>query len=283
MSKILFFYTILPFYVPMWLKLYYFCKAINITKMPQLSVVIITFNEEKNIGRCIESIQGIADDVVIVDSFSSDATEIISKEFDVNFISRKWEGYSETKNFANSQAKHDWILSLDADEALSEELRKSILKAKEATELKIYKFHRLTNYCGSWIKHCGWYPDTKIRIFDRRISKWEGIIHEKLVINSKQNANLLKGDCLHYSYYSMEQHYVQAQKFTNIAAKELFDKGQTASIIKLMISPAVKFIRDYFINLGFLDGKAGYIVCRISAYATYLKYKKLRDQYSATK
>jgi glycosyltransferase involved in cell wall biosynthesis len=251
--------------------------------MPQLSVIIITFNEEKNIGRCLESIQGIADDVVIVDSFSSDATESISKKYDINFISRKWEGYSETKNFANSQAKHDWILSLDADEALSEELRKSILKAKEEKELKIYKFHRLTNYCGSWIKHCGWYPDTKIRIFDRRITKWEGIIHEKLVINSDQNAILLKGDCLHYSYYSMEQHYMQAQKFTDIAAKELFDKGQTASIIKLMISPAVKFIRDYFINLGFLDGEAGYIVCRISAYATYLKYKKLRDHYSVKK
>lgn len=251
--------------------------------MPQLSVVIITFNEEKNIGRCLESIQGIADDIVIVDSFSKDATEIISKEFDVNFISRKWEGYSATKNFANSQAKYDWILSLDADESLSDELKNSILKAKEGTELKTYKFHRLTNYCGSWIKHCGWYPDTKIRIFDRRITKWEGIIHEKLVINSKQEAILLKGDLHHYSYYSMEQHYMQAQKFTDIAAKELFDNGKRASFFKLVIRPVIKFIRDYFINLGFLDGKAGYIVCRISAYATYLKYKKLRDHYSVKK
>lgn len=248
--------------------------------MPQLSVVIITFNEEKNIGRCLESIQGIADDVVILDSFSTDATESISKKYNVNFISRKWEGYSASKNFANSQAKYDWILSLDADEALSEELKKSILKAKEGTELKTYKFHRLTNYCGSWIKHCGWYPDTKIRIFDRRITKWEGIIHEKLVIDSKQEAILLNGDCLHYSYYTIEQHLLQVDKFSTLAAQNLFEKGKKASVLQLWLSPIVKFISDYLIKLGFLDGAAGFTICKISARHSYLKYKKLRGLYS---
>lgn len=276
MSKNLFFYTILPFYVPMWLKLYYFCKAINIIKMPQLSVVIITFNEEKNIGRCLESIQGIADDVVIVDSFSTDATESISKKYNVNFISKKWEGYSASKNFANSEAKYDWILSLDADEALSEELKKSILKAKEGKELKTYKFHRLTNYCGSWIKHCGWYPDTKIRIFDRGITKWEGIIHEKLVIDSKQEAILLNGDLLHYSYYSTEQHYAQTEKFSTLAAQNMFEQGKKANGLKQYFSPFFKFIQSYFIQLGILDGYYGFVVCKISAYSTFLKYSKLK-------
>lgn len=243
--------------------------------MPQLSVVIITFNEEKNIGRCLESIQGIADDVVIVDSFSTDATESISKKYNVNFISRKWDGYSATKNFANSQAKYDWVLSLDADEALSEELKKSILKAKEGAELKTYKFHRLTNYCGSWIKHCGWYPDTKIRIFDRRITKWEGIIHEKLVIASNQEAILLNGDCLHYSYYTLEQHLLQIEKFSTLAAQNLFEKGKKTSLLQLLFSPLVKFISDYILKLGILDGAAGFTICKISAKHTYLKYSKL--------
>lgn len=243
--------------------------------MPQLSVVIITFNEEKNIGRCLESIQGIADDVVIVDSFSTDATESISKKHNVNFISRKWEGYSATKNFANTQAKYDWVLSLDADEALSEDLKKSILKAKEGQELKTYKFHRLTNYCGSWIKHCGWYPDTKIRIFDRRITKWEGIIHEKLVIDSKQEVILLNGDCLHYSYYTIEQHLLQIEKFSTLAAQNLFEKSKKTSLLQLWLSPAIKFTSDYFIKLGILDGAAGFTICKISAKHTYLKYSKL--------
>lgn len=245
--------------------------------MPQLSVVIITFNEEKNIARCLESIERIADDVVIVDSFSTDATESISKKYNVNFISRKWEGYSATKNFANAQAKYDWVLSLDADEALSEELKKSILKAKEGQELKTYKFHRLTNYCGSWIKYCGWYPDTKIRIFDRRITKWEGIIHEKLVIDSKQEATLLNGDCLHYSYYTIEQHLLQVDKFSTLAAQNLFEKGKKASLLQLWLSPVVKFISDYFLKLGILDGAAGFTICKISAKHSYLKYKKLRE------
>ncbi|CAN5461856.1 glycosyltransferase family 2 protein [soil metagenome] len=248
--------------------------------MPQLSVVIITFNEDKNIARCLESVQGLADDIVVLDSFSTDKTESICKQFNVNFIQRKWEGYSASKNFANAQAKYDWILSLDADEAPSEELKKSILKAKEGSELKTYKFHRLTNYCGSWIKHCGWYPDTKIRIFDRKITKWEGIIHEKLAIASTEDAILLEGDLLHYSYYSIEQHYAQTENFSTLAAQNMFEKGKKASAFKMYLSPVIKFISDYFIKLGILDGAAGYTICRISAYHSYLKYKKLRALYS---
>ncbi len=245
--------------------------------MPQLSVVIITFNEEKNIGRCLESIQDIADDVVVVDSFSTDTTESICKKYNVNFIQHKWEGYSDTKNFANAQAKFDWVLSLDADEALSEDLKRSILKIKEEKELKTCKFNRLTNYCGSWIKHCGWYPDTKTRIFDRRITKWEGLIHEKLVIDSKQEALLLNGDCLHYSYATTDQHLLQTEKFTTLSAKDLFSKGKKSDFIKLYFSPVIKFIRSYIFQLGILDGYHGFLVCKISAYSTFLKYYKLHQ------
>jgi glycosyltransferase involved in cell wall biosynthesis len=244
--------------------------------MPQLSVVIITFNEELNIKRCLESILAIADDIVVVDSFSTDKTEEICKQYNVKFIQRKWEGYSATKNFANSQAQYDWILSLDADEALSEELKKSILKIKKKAETETYKFNRLTNYCGTWIRHCGWYPDAKIRIFDRNKAKWEGKIHEQL-ITSGSPAILLKGDCLHYSYYTLDQHYRQSDKFSTLSAQSLYERGKKASIIKLWFSPAVKFINDYIFKLGILDGMAGYVICKISAYTTYLKYKKLRE------
>jgi glycosyltransferase involved in cell wall biosynthesis len=243
--------------------------------MPQLSVVIITFNEELNIKRCLDSIQEVADDVVIVDSFSTDKTEEISEKHKVNFIKRKWEGYSETKNFANAQAQFDWILSLDADEALSEELIKSILEIKKDSATGTYKFNRLTNYCGTWIKHCGWYPDTKTRIFDRRTSKWEGKIHEQLITVGP--AILLKGDCLHYSYYTLDQHYKQSDKFSTLSAQSLYEKGKKASLLKLLLSPVVKFLNDYIFKLGFLDGVAGYTICKISAFTTYLKYKKLRE------
>ncbi|MDF2437551.1 MAG: glycosyltransferase family 2 protein [Bacteroidota bacterium] len=244
--------------------------------MPQLSVVIITFNEEKNIGRCLESIQGIADDIVVVDSYSSDETENICRKFNVNFIQREWAGYSDTKNYANAQARYDWILSLDADEALSEELKTSIVEVKKQDAQKVYKFNRLTNYCGKWIRHCGWYPDTKIRIFDRRTTRWEGMIHEKLVV-TEGTPQQLEGDCLHYSYYKIEEHYRQSDKFSTLSAESLYAKGKNASVLKMIFSPAVKFIQCYFFKLGFLDGNAGFTVCKIMSSSTFSKYKKLRE------
>jgi|SRR6218665_2031965 len=248
--------------------------------MPELSVVIITYNEEKNIARCLASVQGIADEIVVVDSFSTDKTEAICKQYNVNFIQRKWQGYSDTKNFANSAASHNWILSLDADEALSDELKQSILKVKQGTELLSCSFNRLTNYCGTWIKHAGWYPDVKIRIFDRRITKWQGTIHEELKIDSNKPVAHLRGDCLHYSYYSVEQHIRQTEKFTTLSAADLFSKNKKAGFVKLYLSPVAKFIQSYFFQLGFLDGYYGYIVCKISARSTYLKYYKLKQLYA---
>lgn len=244
--------------------------------MPQLSVVIITFNEEKNIGRCLESVKNIADDIVVLDSFSTDATTDICKKYSVNLIQRKWESYSASKNFANTKAKYDWVLSLDADEVLSEELKKSILKIKKTTELKTYKFNRLTNYCGTWIRHCGWYPDTKTRIFDRRKIHWQGTIHEDLSEPAHQ-AILLKGDCLHYSYPSVEAHIRQTEKFTTLSAEALFAKGKKTNFIKLYLSPVIKFIQSYVFQLGVLDGYYGFVVCKISAHSTYLKYFKLKQ------
>lgn len=247
--------------------------------MIQLSVVVITLNEERNIGRCLQSVSGIADDIVVVDSGSTDKTEEICLNQGARFIPHPWLGFAETKNFANSQAKFPFILSLDADEALSEELKASILMLREGqSENSTYKMNRLTNYCGKWIKHCGWYPDSKIRLFNRGNARWTGmVIHEKLTTDPGIDVKQLKGDILHYSYYSIAGHITQANLFTDLTAEEAFSKGKNANLAQILCKPPVKFIRDYFFKLGFLDGYYGFIICRISAQATFYKYIKLRQ------
>ena len=247
--------------------------------MTPISVVIITFNEERNISRCLESLKDVADEIVVVDSFSKDKTEAICKEFNVHFVQHAFEGHIEQKNWSITQAKYPHILSLDADEALDETLKKSILEVKNEWKFDGYTLNRLTNYCGKWIHHCGWYPDTKLRLWDSRLGTWGGDNpHDKFVINSN-DAEIahLKGDILHYSYYSLEDHYKQVAYFTDVLAKAQFKKGKKAPLFILLFSPIVKFVKDYFIKLGFLDGRVGFRICRISAFATFTKYKKLRQ------
>ena len=247
--------------------------------MTPISVVIITFNEERNISRCLESLKDVADEIVVVDSFSTDKTEAICKEFNVRFVQHAFEGHIEQKNWSITQAKYPHILSLDADEALDETLKKSILEVKNEWKFDGYTMNRLTNYCGKWIHHCGWYPDTKLRLWDSRLGTWGGDNpHDKFEMNSN-DAEIahLKGDILHYSYYSLEDHYKQVAYFTDVLAKAQFKKGKKAPLFILVFSPIVKFVKDYFIKLGFLDGRVGFRICRISAFATFTKYKKLRQ------
>jgi hypothetical protein len=172
---------------------------------------------------------------------------------------------------------YDHILSIDADEALSDELRRSILEVKEKWISDGYEMNRLTNYCGSWIRHGSWYPDRKLRLFDRRKGSWSGEIHEMIDLNGKKG--FLRGDLLHYSYYSVSEHIRQANHFTDLTAKEAFSRGKKAGMLKVLFSPCIKFIRDYVFLLGFLDGYHGFLVCRVSAWATFLKYAKLRQLY----
>lgn len=240
--------------------------------MTQISVVIITYNESRNIRRAIESALRISDDVVIWDSFSTDATRDICSEYPVRFFQHAWEGYSISKNKANAQAQYNWILSLDADEALDETLEQSILSWKSNVPYPA-SFKRLTNYCGSWIRHCGWYPDIKFRLFDKTTTAWEGVIHERLVDQSGQAVKLLEGDCLHYSYYTPEDHYKQALKFVTIMAQEKVDQGKTTSYSMRYFSAGFKFIQMYLLKGGIWDGRAGYWVCRRSAWAAFMKYK----------
>lgn len=245
--------------------------------MSPLSVVIITFNEERNIERCLLSVQHIADEIVVVDSFSTDKTAEICKRFGVRFITHAFVGHIEQKNWALKQAKYDHFFSLDADEAVSPALAQSILLAKSSWNADTYKMNRLTNYCGNWIQHGSWYPDTKLRLAKRDKVIWGGDNpHDKLISLSPKKTIHLKGDILHYSYYSVEEHYQQQEKFSTIAALALYKRGKKAPFFKMILNPFASIIKDIFIRSGYLDGKAGFTVARISAVSVFWKYKKLR-------
>lgn len=243
-----------------------------------ISAVIITYNEERNIGRCLDSLAGIAADVVVVDSFSTDRTADICREKGVRFFQRAFDGYASQKNWANEQAHHPWVLSLDADEALSPELRASI-EQLSLSDIGIgYAMNRLTNYCGQWIRHSGWYPDRKIRLFRRDQMHWGGpAVHERLIpLDPNAPVRVLHGDLLHFSYYTVAEHYARASKYADLAAQTMFAAGQKARWWNLVLSPAFKFVRNYCFRLGFLDGRAGWTICKLAALETYWKYDRLR-------
>ncbi len=246
--------------------------------MIKLSVVIITFNEERNIGRCLSSIKAVADEILVVDSFSTDRTEDICSDFGARFIKNKFEGHIEQKNYALFNAKYDYVLSLDADEALSPELEKEILKIKENFSQDGYRFNRLTNYSGQWIYHCGWYPDTKLRLVKKNSASWLGTNpHDILTMKNNLKSTFLNGDLYHYSYESIASHIAQTNKFTTIAARAAFAKGKKSSLFKIYTRPLLKFLRDYIFKLGFLDGRYGFIICSINSLSALLKYSKLLD------
>ncbi|PSR54515.1 glycosyltransferase family 2 protein [Adhaeribacter arboris] len=242
----------------------------------KLSVVIITFNEEKNIGRCLESVKKLADEIVIVDSFSTDNTSAICARYGVRFVSRAFSGYVDQKNFANSQAAFSHILSLDADEEVTPELEKSVLAIKENWQHAGYYLTRLTNYCGSWIRHGGWYPDKKLRLYNRDLGQWEGLLlHEVYQVKSGQTTGQLQGDLLHYSFHSLEDHLKQINHFTTIACQELKLQGKKPGLWPLLVKPPFKFFQMYLLKMGWRDGFAGFCVAVLSAYAVFAKYAKL--------
>jgi glycosyltransferase involved in cell wall biosynthesis len=245
----------------------------------KISAVIITFNEEKNISRCLDSVKDVADDIVVVDSFSTDSTEQICKSWGVRFIQHAFEGHIEQKNYAMSKARHDYVLSLDADEALSEELKASILNVKRNCNHDGYSFNRITNYCGKWIRHCGWYPDKKVRLWDRRKGSWGGVNpHDKVIMEKDSSIKGLSGDLLHYSYYTIRENISQINNFSEIAAQAAYEMGEKANVVlDIVLNPIFTFLKKYFLKLGFLDGYYGFVVSINSAYFRFLKYAKLQE------
>lgn len=244
--------------------------------MIKLSAVIITYNEEEHLEKCLSSLVGIADEIIVVDSFSTDRTPEICKAFHVTFIQHAFEGYIEQKNYAVSLANNDYILSLDGDEALSEALKTSILKVKQNWQFDGYYCNRLNNYCGQWIKHSDWYPDKKLRLFKKESGQWKGINpHDCYTLRKGLKAGKLNGDILHWVYRDYAEHNKKIERFSTIASEAYFKLGKKSSIWKIIYRPTWAFFKAYFLRLGFLDGLNGWIICLQTYNVTFLKYVKL--------
>jgi glycosyltransferase involved in cell wall biosynthesis len=237
-----------------------------------ISAVIITHNEARNIGRCLAALQGIADEVIVLDGHSTDGTQAICRSMGATVMAQDWLGYAATKNLGNEMARHEYILSLDADEVLGEELRQSILAVKD--NLKgAYAFKRLAYYCGEPIRHCGWYPDVKMRLFPRGGARWEGAyVHEELVVDPQFGVQMLAGDLLHFTYYNVREHKDRARKYARLAADKLRNRSKVGLLLKAATSPAWRFFQMYLLKLGLLDGWRGWRISTITAQEVWLKY-----------
>lgn len=245
--------------------------------MVKLSGVIITYNEERYLETCLQSLSNVVDEIVVVDSFSTDSTKAICKKLNVNFIEQEFLGYVEQKNFALKHAKHDHIVSLDGDESLSKTLQQSILKLKSNWQHDGYYCNRYNNFCGQWIKHSDWYPNKKLRVFDRKKVSWKGLNpHDHIELNDTTGkTGKLKGDILHLTYQTYSEFNLKMEKFSSISAQSYFDAGKRASIFKILFNPWWAFFKSYVLRLGFLDGLNGFVICVQTGHYTFLKYIKL--------
>lgn len=239
----------------------------------RISAIIITYNEAQNIAACVQALIGIADEILVIDAFSTDETRQIAENAGAKVIVKEWKGYSQSKNAANNLAASPYVLSVDADEVLSSEMKKAILAVKNNLQ-GAYAFRRKNLFCGKWIRFCGWYPDIKVRLFPKNGSEWQGdFVHETLKINVP--VTLLQGDLLHFSYKKKAELILKLQKYTDLAAAEMHKNGKKTTFVKLYISPIVKFLKTYFFALGFLDGYYGLFISYHLARAVYIKYQKL--------
>lgn len=249
--------------------------------MKKLSVIIITFNEERNIESCLNSVVELADEILILDSNSTDSTSqlIQNYPFPIRFFESQFLGYGYSKNKLESLADGDYIFSIDADEVVSNQLKTSILNEKESGfPFAAYQLKRENIYCGKAIRHGSWNPDIKMRIWKKGVAKWDlSEVHENLIIREGTETRLLNGPLLHYSYRTREEHVLKGEKYAKLGAVQLHRLGKKAHFWKLIFSPIFRFFRDYIFKMGFLDGKNGWIIAWLSAKEVFLKYKTLRQ------
>jgi len=246
---------------------------------PSISVCIITFNEEQDIRACLESVRW-AGEIVVVDSFSADRTVEIAREYTARVIQRGWPGHVEQKNFALQQATGDWILSLDADERVSPELAveiQEVIRRADRPEVG-YAVPRKTFYLGGWVMHGGWYPSRRLRLVRRGRAKWSGVNPHDHLYADGPTGNL-KGDLYHFTYRDIADHLKTIDSFTTISAREMFQAGRKHPLLHMFFHPIGKFLKMYFLRLGFLDGAAGFILAVLSGYYVFLKYAKLWEKY----
>jgi glycosyltransferase involved in cell wall biosynthesis len=241
--------------------------------MPRLTATIITHNEAREIARAISSLR-CADEIIVVDSGSTDATTSIARELGAKVVAHCWSGFAAQKNFATGLAGNDWILSLDADEELDVVAGESVLKWKaSAPSFAGYRFARKAHYLGRWIRHSGWYPDYKLRLFDRRRGRWEGeYVHESVVVDGE--TTILPGEILHYTCDSLEEHRQRIEFYTDLAAAQFFAEGRRAGWLRRRIVPCWTFAQTYFLRAGFLDGRQGFWVAYMASRYVARKYAK---------
>ena len=242
--------------------------------MNRLSVCLITSNEEHNLPRALRSIEGIADEIVIVDCGSQDRTQEIARAHGAKVVVRGWTDFAEQKNCAASAANSDWILSLDADEELSPELRHSLLAWKRAEPaFQVYELARRAWYLGAWIKHSGWYPDYQKRLYLRGSANFTGIIHESLRFEGR--IGRLRGALLHYTMDSFAEHEEKVERYTTLAARQMYDAGKRSWRAAMWLAAPWTCFSTFILRGGFLDGYRGWLISRMAARSVWLKFKKL--------
>jgi glycosyltransferase involved in cell wall biosynthesis len=246
----------------------------------QISAIIITLNEERNLQRALDSLALVADEILVVDSGSRDHTREIAERAGARFIGHHWAGYAAQKNFAASQSRYDWLLSIDADESLSDPLVNEIqqLKRSGPGEAAGFTMPRLAQFRGRWIRHSGWYPDRKLRLYDRRRARWVGqYVHER--VEAEGPVRTLKGDLLHFPCDTRAEQLRSIDRYTTLAAMQAHELGELGSLTKLMLLPTWKFLETYLLRQGFRDGREGLEIATMAGHYVCLKYKKLRQMY----
>jgi glycosyltransferase involved in cell wall biosynthesis len=242
--------------------------------MNRLSACLITSNEEHNLPRVLSSIEGVADETVVVDCGSKDRTQEIAREHGAKVVTHAWTNFAEQKNIAAAAASNDWILSLDADEELSPELRSALLAWKEKEpKFAVYEFARRTWYLGAWVRHTRWYPDYQRKLYRRDKSKFE--VPEHATPKHDGPVGRLEGDLLHYTLRSVEEHAAKVEGITTRQAQYLFAEGRRSWRAAMWLAAPWNWFNNFVLCLGFLDGHRGWVISRMAARGTWLKFKKL--------
>jgi glycosyltransferase involved in cell wall biosynthesis len=244
--------------------------------MMKISATIITFNEERNIARVIESLR-CCEEILVLDSGSNDRTVEIAGKLGARVEEASWHGYAAQKNIAAELATHDWILALDADESLSEALEAEIWHIKKAgAKYEGYTMPRMAQYLGRWILHSGWYPDRKVRLFDRRKARWVGeFVHESVRVDGP--VGHLESNLLHFTCSSLSEHLRTMDRYTTLAAQETVTRGQSLGFARLLLDPPWTIFRTYVLKLGFLDGIEGLTIAYMAGLYNFVKYAKARS------
>jgi glycosyltransferase involved in cell wall biosynthesis len=244
--------------------------------MDRISAVVITKNEARNVERCLRSLAPVADEVVVVDDLSTDGTPALCEKLGARVVAQRWLGFGPQKNFANGLATHEYVLSLDADEALDERLQQAILARKREGLSGAYAVSRLNYYYGRFLRHGFEYPDRKVRLFPRSAARWsESLVHEALELAPGVPVSRLDGHLLHYTYLAIEEHAAKANHYTTLAARDAFTRGVRPSVLRLVFGPLATFFRSYVLKRGFLDGGHGFLLASMHAHHALLKHAKL--------